>query len=100
MTNPFIEETMKEFDEEFPKPIEIVVDVGGDSDTIDLRERFRELLLSRFQAYAEEVKKEIMTCQHLMSYPENYCNDCDSGECKVNDVLDTIKNLPILNLSE
>ena len=55
----YINKKIEEFEKEFPKTIEIVIDVGGDSDTLDLRERFKDLLISAIQGQLELLSKEL-----------------------------------------
>ena len=60
MTQNKKEQWLKEFKKEFPKPMPIIIDVGGDSDEIDLRERFEDLLSSLIDDINSDWKDRIL----------------------------------------
>jgi len=53
------EEGIKSFREQFPAPIKIVVNVGGDTDEVDLMELLEDHLSSFAEKIKEGVKKDI-----------------------------------------
>jgi hypothetical protein len=105
MPNTLIEETMRLFDEKFTL-IGIRTGYSQQEKTLihaipvapEYVEALKSFILSRLQAYAEEVKKEIDSHRYGSEYLS--CPAALHGlsaKESFNSALDTIKNLPILN---